>query len=416
MIYIYIIYFGIWLLKIKNRYGYNVSFFLIAIYLFSFFCGLILFMFYPETIKYPERVTFLSVTSHIFLLTLFLYPITRFGNHLRIEKLYVNLARLNRYAWCVILVSMFSILASLPSLLMILSFKNLNDARAEAVHGEMSHSLVDQFGMLGYIFSLGSSISFIAIFLFFYYFFWIKKQGLLSAFLFISGLASVFSNLADAGRIGLVRWLFCMLFSFFLFKENVVSYVSCNKNNKKIFVFVLLVGILIYIFSAITIDRFGESKEGILYSLFRYYGEQTYIYSYHFHRFADAVENKGILYLFPILSQVETNSLDLNKYISADYFLNTFGTFVGSFLSRVGIYNCLLLAIISFFLLASVFNYKLSRRLYFGKFVAYLFIYEIFMMGVFYYMHWSRMTQFSILLFIALASFLVDSKPPRIRY
>ena len=117
-----------------------------------------------------------------------------------------------------------------------------------------------------------------------------------------------------------------------------------------ILVFVLLVGILIYIFSAITIDRFGESKEGILYSLFRYYGEQTYIYSYHFHRFADAVENKGILYLFPILSQVETNSLDLNKYISADYFLNTFGTFVGSFLSRVGIYNCLLLAIISFFL------------------------------------------------------------------
>lgn len=413
MILIYISYFAIWLFRIKRKYGYTVSFFLIALYFFSTVSGGILFMFYPETIKYPERVTLLSVSSHILLLTLFMYPVVRFGNHLRIDNLKVKKARLEKYAWCVVIASILSMLASIPNIIRVFSFGNLQDARSEVIDGDFTFSFVGQYGVIGYFLSLGMFVSFVALILFFYYFFYIERRGLLAAFLFISSFATVVVNLAGAGREGFVRWFFCLAFALILFKDKLLLYIDKYKHNKKVWFFFAVFGIVLaYIFFSITSDRFGDSEEGILYSLFRYFGEQYYIYSYHFHRFADAVENENILSLFPILSprSEQLSSVNLNERISADYFLNTFSTFAGSIMRKIGIYNSLFLASMSFVLMSVWFRRKFERNFSLARFIAFLFVYEIMMMGVFYNMYSARMTQFSILFFIMLAVLLMDSK------
>lgn len=419
MVLLYIFYFSVWLFREKKKYGYTVSFYLIALYFFSSISGGILFLFYPETIKYPERVTLLSVSSHLLLLTLFLYPVIRFGNHLRIENLHVKRERLDQYAWCVVIASMLSMVASVPNIIRVFSFGNLREARTEVIYGDFTFSFVEQYGVIGYFLSLGMFISFVALILFFYYFFYLRTKGKLPIFLFVSSFATVVVNLAGAGREGFIRWFFCLFFAFFLFRRTVISYIRKNRHNKKIWFSLIVFGsVLIYIFSSITSDRFESTEEGVFYSLLRYFGEQYYIYSYHFNRFAHAVENENILSLFPILSPhaEQISRVNLNERISADYFLNTFPTFAGSIMRRIGIYNSLLLAFISFFFMSKWFKRRFERSYSLSRFVTYLFIYEVFMMGVFYNMYSGRITQFSILFFIILAALLVDSKRHRIYY
>lgn len=419
MVLLYIFYFSVWLFREKKKYGYTVSFYLIALYFFSSISGGILFWFYPETIKYPERVTLLSVSSHLLLLTLFLYPVVRFGNHLQIDNLRVKRGRLNQYAWCVVITSVLAMMASIPNIIRVFSFGNLQTARTEVIYGDFTFSFVEQYGVIGYFLSLGMFVSFIALILFFYYFFYLRDKGKLPILLFVSSFATVVTNLAGAGREGFVRWFFCLIFAFFLFKDSVIFYIKRYRHNKKIWFSLIAFGsVLVYIFFSITSDRFENTDEGVLYSLFRYFGEQYYIYSYHFDRFADAVENENILSLFPILSpQAEQVSrVNLNERISADYFLNTFPTFAGSIMRRTGIYNSLLLALISFFLMSKWFKRRFEHSYSLSRLVTYLFMYEVFMMGVFYNMYSGRITQFSILFFITLAALLVDSKRHRIYY
>lgn len=419
MVLLYIFYFSVWLFREKKKYGYTVSFYLIALYFFSSISGGILFWFYPETIKYPERVTLLSVSSHLLLLTLFLYPVVRFGNHLQIDNLRVKRGRLNQYAWCVVITSVLAMMASIPNIIRVFSFGNLQTARTEVIYGDFTFSFVEQYGVIGYFLSLGMFVSFIALILFFYYFFYLRDKGKLPILLFVSSFATVVTNLAGAGREGFVRWFFCLIFAFFLFKDSVIFYIKKYRHNKKIWFSLIAFGsVLVCIFFSITSDRFENTDEGVLYSLFRYFGEQYYIYSYHFDRFADAVENENILSLFPILSpQAEQVSrVNLNERISADYFLNTFPTFAGSIMRRTGIYNSLLLALISFFLMSKWFKRRFEHSYSLSRLVTYLFMYEVFMMGVFYNMYSGRITQFSILFFITLAALLVDSKRHRIYY
>lgn len=405
IIFLYVIFFGLWTFQNYKQFGFNLSVFIIGLYLLGSINGFFIYLFYPLEIKYPERITLLSVSSHILLLWLFMYPLVRFGNRLHISNLIVKQDKLLKYIWFIILPSLLCIIASSRDIFRVFAYGDLSAAREAYVSGDISSQYVKNFGIIGYIMCLGPTISFLALFFFCYFKFVLKKKGLVTNLLFISSFGIVINNLAIAGREGFIRWLFYSIACYIFFKD----YISV-KQYKKLFVCVgLFIGAILIIFASITIARFEDSTNGPLYSIISYSGQQFYYYSYGFDRFA----NQGygsIGNLFPIITNQRADAFNINEFVNADFYLNTFSTFVGSFVKEGGYEDTLMLAIGSFvFLVLSFWIKKDNFKFHLSILISYLFYYEIIMIGFFYFIHYLRFTQITIIFYIVLAFFICQT-------
>lgn len=392
---LYVIFFTFWLLIMRNKSG--ASKYLLSIYLASSVCGLILFCFYYNTIEYPDRVTVESVSFHLLLLFLLLFPIINFSKNFYGERISITEKSLTTYSWLIIIPSIFAIILSSIDILKILLFHDFLLARNAFLAGDISNLYTTNYGIIGYLPSFGPQISFLALFFFFYRYFRLNKHDLTSLLLFISSFAIVLNNLAIAGREGFVRWFFYLGFCWALFHKNIPF-----RQYKNIYI-IGLTSLFIAgaFFFAITTDRFEESDEGTLHSLFLYAGEPTYNFSYIYQRFYDkGISNAAAM--FPLVSGTEKINYGVDSLVAADFRLNTFATICGSFLLNTGGRGCFIITVIWFILMMIILRNR-EQSLNLSLIVTYLFAYEIVMLGVLYYLHGNRFTQLSIVAYIILA-------------
>lgn len=400
MIIIYILFFYLWLLIEYKKHGKSVSFYILSLYCIGVLAGSILYYFYPTTIIHKDWISLNSVSFHCVCMFLLLFPIIHNGKNIHIEKFRVDKNKFVVYCWLIIIPSLLSIILSASDVINILAFNNYLDARNAFLSGDISNLYVNKYGLIGYVASLGPQISFLAIFFLFYRFFVKKNRDLTTLLLFISSFSMVINNLAIAGRDGIVRW-FIFLGACFVIFRNYYSY----KENKKLFKYLITGGVIILIpFFYITIDRYGESDHGALYSVLRYPGEPYYLFSYNYNKFFEkGISEVGAL--FPILTQKNFMMYNLNSIVNVDYHLNSFSTIAGSFLVRTGGVNCFAVCM-GWFVIISLLLYKpksFYKQIRLGYLVSYLFFSEVVTLGMFYYIHGARFTQFSIIFYIILA-------------
>lgn len=400
MVIIYILFFFIWFLAVYRKHGVSMQSYILALYCVGVLACSILMTFYSNTIIHKERITFSSVTFHCFCMFLLLFPVVYNGSNIRIGRLKIDKSLLKLYYWLIIIPSVLSIILSSFDVVKIFAFNNLLDARNAFLSGDVSNLYVERYGLIGYVASLGQQLSFLSMFFLFYQYFVKKERSMITLLLFISSFSMVVNNLAIAGRDGIVRWFIFLGICLVLFKK----YYS-YKEYKKLFLILTVAGtVLIIPFFLITTDRYGESDEGALYSVFRYLGEPYYLFSYDYNRFYEkGFSEVGIL--FPIITQKTYEMYNLNSVVLADYHLNSFSTMAGSFVKRAGVMNCLAVCI-CWFVISFLILYKPNatrRRLSLGYLVTYLFLVEIVVLGMFYYMHGARFTQLTILLYILIA-------------
>lgn len=400
MIYLlYVLFFCIWILSIYRRYGFNISCFLISIYLIgSINCCLISY-FYPDYIKFPERITLTSVSAHISLLWLFMYPLIKYANGIRIYNLRVSERALKIFALAIIIPSLTAILISFVDLSQIFLYGDLKKARTATLEGDISQSYVVNYGVIGYIPAFGTSTAFLALILFFYLKFYLKKFNRLANWLLICSFAMPLNNFTSVGRDGFVRWLLFFIACIILFKQH----IDFKKNRKVFFIIGTLLLSTAVLFSMITVDRFKDSDNGVFFSLIRYGGEQFYLFSYGFHRFFDQGMT-DFSHLFPIITQESFDMMNMNQRFRADYFLNTFPTFVGTFVLYLGYYKALILCICAFFFFSIAFwKTKKFPTITLTMMVGFIFYYEVVTNGFFYLMHGGRFVQGTIVIYISLA-------------
>lgn len=402
IVWLYIVFFGYWVLRTYRNYGINLSFYILAIYLFSGVCCVALFTFYPDSIRYPYRVTALPIVLMCCLLWLCLYPLVRFGNSLSVEAITVEQKQLDRFAWCVIVPALASMLVSATMLAAVFKYGNFFKARMAFEEGHLENAVTEKLGLFGYFVSLGPSLSMVALILAFYYFFYLRRTGIITVLLFVASLCIVVNNLAIAGREGMVRWGIFIVMASVLFRK----YMTYHEHKK----FWLTVGIvavvIIGLFAWITIDRFTErpNDRGPLYSMLYYIGEQPYYFAYGYERFGDQPMTGTIGSLFPIVSGHQFDIFKLNSRYYADYFLNTFPTIVGDFVNHAGTGKALLVCLCIW--VAGMFGFwklRPNQPLKLGKLVAFLFYYEVMLLGVFYFLHYPRFTQFTLIFYVGLA-------------
>lgn len=410
---LYVIFFACWSWLIYKKHGLNISTFIVLLYLLGAINCFCIYEFYPDYIRHPERITLQSVCSHILLLWLFIYPLARFGNTLYVDKLNLNQTVLDRFSWCVIIPSISSIAVSCFDIGAIFAYGNFKDARMAAISGEYSNLYVFRYGFIGYIMAFGPQLSFIATFLTFYYKFYLNKKGLTTNLLLISSLSIVINNLAIAGREGFIRWLlFCIVCGIFM-----KHYIKIKQHKKLFFILFSFAIVIIVFFTLITIDRFDDRDMGPFFSILRYSGEQFYLFSYNYYFFFD--EGYGsVAQIFPVITQEQMQAYNQNALVHVDYFLNTFSTFVGTFVKLIGFYKTLILSCLSFiFLFFCFWKAKSVQSIALTKTIAFLFYYEIILLGFFYFLHFGRITQGTIAIYILLAAIISSySKQRRNRF
>lgn len=367
------------------------------------FFGLLIQILYNETIQYPQRITFLSITFHSCILLFLLFPLLRFGNILKIENVKISIKVLNHFSIYIIIPSLVSIFISLSTISLIFRMADMHAARQLFLDGSLEGSFVTMLGPLGYVISLGKCCSSIALVLAFYRIFYLKNKGIISILLLISSLCYPLFSLSFAGRDGLLRWGLLLIFNLILFKK----YISF-KSNRKMWLGLGCIGIcFLFILGKITYDRF-KNTEGVTYSVLRYIGEPYYIFSYGFHRFGENPMKDNIFAPFPIITQDKSENTNLNDTYSADYYLNTFSTIAGSILMKIGAYRTFLLFMILFLILFQIYGkYNRPICISFTKFIGFIIYYEVCLTGVFYYMYDDRFVQAGIIFYIVLA-YIID--------
>lgn len=404
MIYlIYILFFYIWTALIYRKHGFNISCFLILIYLIGAVNCCLISNLYPDYIKHPDRITLKSIAAHILLLWLFMYPLIRYANGIKLSNLKISDEAIKTFAIIIIIPSILSIAISLVDLGQIFAFRDLSKARMATLNGDISQSYVANYGIIGYIPTFGTKISFLSLLLAFYLKFYIRKHQKLANWLIICSFSMPINNFTSAGRDGFVRWFLFLIACLILFKK----YIDFKQNRKLILAvcaFLICIGTL---FMAITYDRFKDSDNGVFFSFMRYGGEQFYLFSYGFQRFFD----QGMTdysHIFPIITQEKFDMMNMNQRFRADYFLNTFPTFVGTFVLYLGFYKALFLCICAFFFFNLAF-WKPTRypHISLTKIVGFSFYFEIVLAGFFYLMHGERFAQGAIVLYIC-AAYLIS--------
>lgn len=390
---IYIICLGGAFLFNYKKWGFNASSFLIFIYFLSSFTAGILLLFYD--FYDPDQILWYAVVFHLICLYLFLSPVVNVINRYSHSFNFTANQGVRLFSWLSIGFGMLAIISAASKFKTILSFDSLSLARTMYNRGELhdggSGGLIEYFGTIGGMFS------YVAMFLFFYYLVFFPKRKLLIVLLLIASFADPLYSLSAVGRGGIIRWAFLFIF-FFLFFKNQLSRKAKRMIIKTTLIFC---GPLFLIFLLITLSRFGDRDNPVIYFILSYLGQSFIYFSYNFDLFFN--DTFGGRMNFPIFfPDSQRINVQLNEEIYADHYLNTFSTFVGSFYKDMGFYKTFLLALL--FNLCAKISFQYTREPFtFTKTIVLVILFQIFLNGLFYYMYSGTTAMRSIILIIIFA-------------
>src|SRR5690606_33402113 len=192
MLFLYVIFFLVWMRSNYLKHGFNVSTFLLVLYLCSSVCSLILV--YGYDTYDVDRIRFPAVITHIFCYWLFFLPVVKFGNN-QIQKINLpDIKYLKFIIYTIIILSFCTIVASVPKIGTAFSYSDLAEARKLHNLGELNAE--EQGGLINYLGGIGTNMSFYSLFLAFWLFSIRKRVDWLIFFLFVSSFAIVLSNVA----------------------------------------------------------------------------------------------------------------------------------------------------------------------------------------------------------------------------
>lgn len=396
MILLYTIFFSLLLFFNYKKHGITPSTFILGVYWISSICGIILLYGYDHFDA--SKITFAPVIYHITCLALFLLPVLYFGNIDVNQIKYPSYDVLKYLLWFIIILSIMSIGVSATKVQTAFSY-DLNEARRLHNLREL-HDDGDR-NIFVYLGRLGTDMSFFALFFFFLVLTRYPQKRVIQILLIVSSLSVIISNLSIMGRDGIVRWLFFFATCFLMFRDKISEGLK-----RKIYMGVSVIFIpIIIIFSLITQARFSEKGDGTMYSVASYLGQSFIYFSYNFDNFEDGMSGGRMVFpsLFPTSERVLLNNLNDSFY--ADYNLNTFPTFVGSFYLDMGFTKTFFLAL-GFFIVMFFYLRIHKPQKSFSKLIAFLILYETMLLGVFYYMFTNETSVNVFILIFILCVFL----------
>lgn len=376
----------------------------IAIYYFS---SSIVANYLYYTNSYNEfkniSITIHSVLYHFFCLFLLLEGFYQIEKSIRLELPRIRFGRLLWFLMPVIIISFISIYDSV-NLLSKVSGMSVVEIRSAYNQNDLYEQ---RSGLLiSYIRGLSFILYPICIFFFFYISHFYPNKIFFALLLIISSLSIGIGGLTIAGRDTLVQWIIMFGCNYLFFKPLI------TKKLKRI---ILIIGSIAIIFSSvaivfITMQRFGEQRKDVIDSALSYFGQGFINFSKYFELFPNGsfFGKTTFPVLFPVAERVSFAHLNDN-FPTISFDLNVFTTMIGNFYMDFGYLGTIILSLFIYFLLLFI---KLLRNKSFSYYFLFLYILQILICGLFWFMHSSLMFQkiFLLLLLVSLYKKLMHDK------
>lgn len=375
------------------------SSFLILIYVFSLFMSILHISMNDMRLVLQDKYWGAALFMTIMLLV-FIWPFTRF-NEEKIETIKLpNMMILNFFSSFIIVVSFYSILYYIPTVINLLK-GDLGTLRNALYAGE----LYVETGLFNTIASTSASLYVFAILLFFVYLSIGGHKNRL-ILLFIASLSEPIHVLTYIGRDGVVFWIFSFVFLFLLFKPY-LHRMTVKTITKRMLV---MGGVLLIPFMLITVGRF-EDNLGVGNSIVSYLGQPFVEGTLYF-----GINNPPVSpgQSFPLYYEIIGQKMPegLDRWEMGGTVSWVFGTFLKSLYQSLGNYfNLILCSLIIGGLFVLIFG-KNYKALSFSKIFVYILYFQILSQGVFYFRQYTRGGNLFIILcfFFAFIFSLVQDK------
>lgn len=348
-----------------------------------------------------DRLSLKAIIYHIICIYIFVFPIIAFERKANINFEEINKKALKYISLFLIISSFLSIVRSLYIIkdFEIYDITSFTEIRRDIVT-EGNRIYLD-WGLLDYI-SIGRYLSVFSIFCAFYYLLILDNKKMFY-YLIFSSTSIIFANLTSMGRDGIIRWILYFVLNLIVFKK----YKLIN-GYRLLYKLLFLFGVFgVFSFLIISFSRFSE-RGSVFDSLLYYFGQSFIYFSYIYERFIDGTYFGELTfpYLFP-----QDNYL--RSLLSADFNLNTFSTFVGSFFMDFGIIYTFLLICFSSVLFYIIIIPRKNNKISLNKLFVYLFLCQFLLDGLFYYFYTSRTAVLAIIFFMIYSYFISYLYPSR---
>lgn len=351
------------------------SVFLAFIYFLSLLCCCIHIKIANET-AISDFSFIIPAVSFLFFFFLYFVPICCFKENTISKIVLPSKKTIDTISTVLIILSFVSILYFSTGVVNVFSYGDLGAARNDRyIYGE---SFIE-YGLMYTISSVSASLYVFDILFFFIY---LSLGGSTSrcVLLFISSFSEILHVLTEAGRDGVVFWMFSFVFLFLFFKD----FISFKKRKMITKYFVIFASAMLIPFIAITIGRFGENATR---SMVSYMGQSFLHYCYFF-----SIEPRPISYGqgFPLFFEILNKPMPpFARYANEITASSAFGTFFREFFVNFGVIGTIVLGL----LLGLIFkrNVKIKDGMFdFHSFFVYILYFQVFSQGVFYFRHYTR--------------------------
>ncbi|MGI5848062.1 MAG: O-antigen polymerase [Candidatus Cryptobacteroides sp.] len=404
MAYLPFIFFGIIFLFTIAKRGFDVSAYVVMLYLVISFFAILMYLYdYGETTI--DQISFFSPLLYCILIGLCLFPAYKFNSKTIKHISFSNNFFFDALTYFYFAAFLFTIIAYWKDLLFVINYGDWGELRWMITRGD---SLVTTkfHGLLKYValvFNFLGSISFIMFPIFFMSVSFKKRPWWFSVMAFLGTTTVIFSGILGCDRSSTFRWILLLGLNIVFFWPHISTKVK-----KAITPMLLLafVGAVAYM-SSVTSDRFKESYQGIRESVVVYAGQSYYNFCYLFDNYNNG-EGFSTNYFFPathswIIKDYEGNVPRQQELtLKTGYQCGVFYTFLGSFLIDANQAGPFVFVIV--FLLISSLLKKPSRAgtISFLHFIEYYFLLVILVFGIIAYPYTTGYATVSIALLLIL--------------
>ena len=340
LLYIPAIYFSIILLHICRRQGFSIAACIIGLYAIMAILAIPLYTSgYIQGKFYPIEFSPLATLIYCLMPTLLAWPFYQFNSNEKRTITCTNTKWLDILSWTSIGVFIFLAIFLASDIEHVLS---MGDAMG-ALRGDEDYAAETAIGsstgplrVVGIICNILSSVSSVALILFFYNICFRDTSKILNTLLFLSSTSGVLVGIVGVDRSSIFFWIIRFVFIYCLFRP-----YFTGKTKRVVFVaFSVLIGLLIAYLTVLTMSRFEENSQQ---SLLFYFGQSYLMFSTFWNTVQLPETNWGIFH--PIITQffgsegsMPVSTVEYGKELAmrVGFFINVFYSFMGSIVIYIG--------------------------------------------------------------------------------
>lgn len=355
---------------------------LIIVFVYFFSSVTANYLYFSDFLDYNKiNISFHSVIFLFLCLSILISGFFKIEKGLSRDTKPLSFWKIKYFILFIIIISFISIISSIMSYN---SLSNMDIGDIRFNYNQQTLYKTINSTILGYFVLFGNLFYVVSIFLFNYIFKYYPRKKLIIILLLISSTTVIFSNLTIAGRDGIVLWILMLIGNFFLFSNKLA------KSQKKQYIMIVSLFLMpvIYIFIYTTAGRFGGEQSNIIDNILDYFGQSFINFSKIFDLFPNGTYFGKMTFpvFFPYSETISIANLN-QTFTDTNFNLNVFSTLIGSFYIDFGYLGTLVVTVLIYFLFRFIAYINVNSIIYT---ILTLYIFQVVIMGLFYFMNYSQ--------------------------